>query len=322
MSETPEGGGSAGATVDATPATAASTDAGSPPSPETLTPSQVSGTTANDPPPPVDEFAGFGLDEIEVDEPPKAPQPVTGQATEKPAQAAPKEEVKASVEAKPPPTQTQTQQAPQAPPVSQTIPPPSTPEAILQGLEQADTAKQLVDWMSQNVYALSQEEKDGLDTNAMATVPKLLSRVHLEGTKNTLKLISTLVPALVSKGVSDVLQQRERGSEALKEFFDTWPALNAREHTTLVNDFAKLYRASNPSASRQDAIKFVGAAIHAHLNLGLPAAPVVNGAPAPQPVARQRVPAFAPARPGARPIAQVPVDENPWAGLGQDHDSE
>jgi len=310
----PEEGGAVGAATPA-PSTAAVETAPSS-SPQPVTPSQVSGETVEGAPSaPGNEFDALGLEEFEVEETPK---PDTGPAPEKPVvpQAEP---AKAPVTEPPAPSPVQPQQTQAAqPPVQQgTTPIPATPEAIIQGLEVPETAKQLQEWMAGNTYALTQAEKDALDTDAVGTIPKLMARVHLEGTKNALKLISTLVPQLVESGVSRILQQREKGSEALNEFFKSWPQLNAGEHTALVNDFARLYRSSNPGASRADAIKFVGAAVHAHLGLQLAAPPSSNGSGAPAPQAA-KPPPFAPARSGARPIAQVQVEENPWMNLGKD----
>jgi hypothetical protein len=309
-----EEGGAAGATTPAPSAAAAEPAPSS--SPQPVTPSKVSGETtpgaaerAS-----TNEFDALGLEEFEVEE---TSQPDTGPAVEKPPVAQPKPAKAPVVEpAAPPPVQTQPSSEARAPDQEGGTPPPSGPEAIIQGLEVPETARQLQEWMSQNTYALSQAEKDALDTDAVGTIPKLMARVHLEGTKNALKLISTLVPQLVESGVSRILQQKERGSEALNEFFKAWPQLSAGEHSTLVNDFARLYRASNPRASRADAIKFVGAAVHAHLGLQLAAPPSTNGGASTPSGASP--PPFAPARPGARPIAQVHVEENPWMNLGKD----
>jgi len=182
-------------------------------------------------------------------------------------------------------------------------------------------------FLAQNVYSLSEEEKKALDTDAVGAIPGIMARVHLEGTKNVLTLLSTMVPEMIQKGVAKALEGREKGQSALTEFFQAWPGLNQQEHAALVNQYAGAFRQMNPRASRSEAIKFVGAAIHAQLGIpiGSQPQPRANGnghAPQARVISRRPVPPFAPARPGAREPVSPNQGQSPFEGLGQEFDDE
>lgn len=263
------------------------------------------------------------FDEIEV---PPAPKTVQEPAGQQPPAQAQTEQPKPPEQPKAPPA---AEGAPQAQSqegaASEPIAPANSPEGILQGLEHAETAQQLRGWLAQNVYALSEAERQALDTDAVGAIPSIMARVHLESTKNTLKLLSTLVPDLIGQGVTKALGQKAKGEEALNEFFSAWPGLKRTgEQVKLVNQYARMYRQMNPTAPRAEAIKWVGAALHAHLGI----APQQQQQPQGQSQGQQAsrvvsrtpiAPAFAPARPGARPVASaLPPEPGQFDGLGMD----
>lgn len=288
--------------------------------PERIEPSRVSNETTDDRPQADFNLDGFNdvyLDEIEI-----PAGTATGQSPPNAQAQEQKEQKQVVPPAASPPVAPQAA-APQAPPATQgqqgqqAAPSPAqdSPQEVLRNLEHPETAKTIRNWLSQNLYALSEEERNALDTDAVGAIPGLLSRVHLESAKNTMSLIQSLVPKMVQEGVQNALQGQKKAGEAMSEFFAAWPGLNQREHGQLVDQFAKMFRSANPKASRQDAIKFVGAAIHAHLGL-MPQQRQANGT---QPARAQP---FAPARPGARPPAAQVVDADPWAGLDQNYDDD
>lgn len=190
----------------------------------------------------------------------------------------------------------------------------TTPEEVLQGFEKPEMAKPMMDWLSANIYNLSDELKQALDTDAVSAIPQIMSKVHIETTKAALKLMSTLMPQMIQKTIQRHETTTASGKAAMADFFKAWPGLKQDEHTNLVNEYAAIYRARNPSAPRADAIKWVGAAIHAHLGLqpNAPQAQANGTRPAP----------FVPARPGrGTVIAQTPVVD-PFGGLGQEFDDD
>lgn len=275
---------------------------------------RVSGEVRDDRPSPNFDFAGLGLDEIDIPLETDTG-PGLGKAAQEGKEGQPAAPAAKAPEAAPP-KQEATQPAPETKDQGAPVPAadPSSPESILRGLEHAETATAIKGWLAQNMYQLSEAEKQALDTDAVGAIPGLLSRVHFEMSKNVISQINALVPKLVESGVQRILQGKERGQSAMNEFFSAWPGLNPKEHGGLVNQFATMYRQSNPKASRADAIKFVGAAIHAHLGI-LPQQAKPNGSAPP------RVQPFAPARPGARTVSSPQVVDQ-WAGLGVDHDEE
>jgi hypothetical protein len=322
----PDDGGGASPSPPAPASPAPDTAAGtpSPSSPDT----KVSGETANEVSQPVDfgesgSFEAFNsqddLDEIVL---PTDTGPREGDGGEaKPAPAAGKEKEPAKAAAAPSP-QPQPEAKPPPPASPAESLPLSTPDQILQGLEAEGAAAPLLDWLAGNVYKLSDAERQALDTDAVGAIPRIMSRVHLEATKNTLKLLSSLVPQMIESGVRNITQSQQKGQEALNEFFSAWPSI-AREHTPLVDQYAKAYRQMNPKASRKDAIAFVGSAISAQLGLPAPQPGVQPGSNGAAPPARRAAaPPFAPARPGARQISTAVVPDSPWMGLGEDHEED
>lgn len=187
-------------------------------------------------------------------------------------------------------------------------PPPSPIATALEGM-QANTPA-LTAHMAQTLYALSPEEITAFETDAVGMIPKLMAKVHMEATKNTLSLINKMVPGLIDSRMESTTSSKAKATEALNEFYSTNSDLNAKDHGPLVDKWAKAFRAQNPTASRQEAIQFVGQAIRTEK--GLPA--LVPGAPS-----ASRVQPFAPARPGAKaPTAPIGSEANPFAALGMD----
>lgn len=250
-----------------------------------------------------DDFSGFSaddLDSVEISEPASEP----GSTTEVPPVAAPvtpPAAAPAAPEAKPVPAPVAEPPAPK----EASAPPPSEIVSAIEGMTQ--NAEAILSHLSTTTFALSKEEAEALELNAVEVIPKLMARVHLEAAKNTLNLINRMVPGLINQTVEKTTSATERAKEAVNEFYATNSDLNAKDHGALVTKWANVFRAQNPAASRQDAIKFVGTAIRTELGL---AAPIPGAAPAARPQA------FAPARPGAKaPIAQH-VEASPFEMLG------
>lgn len=185
--------------------------------------------------------------------------------------------------------------------------PPSEVDSLLSNL--SENAPALATWLEQNAYKLTKEEIDAFELDAVGQIPKLMARVQVASMKATVNLIKNLVPKLIDSQVEKTSGVKEKSKAALNEFYTTNSDLNEKDHAALVNKWAGAFRAQNPTASRQEAIKFVGQAIRTELGL----APLVPGAPA-----KARPQPFSPARPGARqPVAQT-VEENLFSGLGID----
>lgn len=264
-------------------------------------------------------FAGMDGDDLDVVEiPADTGLPADGAIVDSQAKEQPKAPVVQDAKAPVPPVpavvppKVEATPAPQPPKETPaaTAPPPSEIDSIVEGL--TTNAKALQEHLAANVYSLTAEEKVALDTDAVAAIPGIMARVHMEGAKSTLKQIQAFVPKMVEAAFERLTQTKEKGKEATDEFYKAFPKLEASKHAADVDLFAKAFRSLNPKASRQEAIQFVGNAIHA--KFGIPTGPV----PAPN-GGLQTPPPFAPARPGARQMNSQVVDDA-FGGLGADHE--
>jgi len=260
-----------------------------------------------------------------ADKPTETPQEPAGATPS--AQVAPTKpavaETKAGGTAASPPT-------PQQPAAS----PPATqqPAVSPQPLTGADLAQQLtanrdvlIDNLASTRFALTPKEVEAIEVDAVAAIPKLLARVFYDSAINSLMQINNMVPRMVSH----VAQEQIQTKSAEDAFFQAWPGLDRSnpEHVRTLNTVVQAFRASNPKASQEDAIKFVGTAASAFLGLQPPAAAPAGGAngrtpSAPNgrsPVVRQTPRTFVPASGGA-PAAQPPGTPNPFAGMGLSFD--
>src|SRR6516164_3275679 len=217
-------------------------------------------------------------------------------------------------------------QAPQAPTAQQpaTVAPAAPQQAAPQGQQagnvssaqrsQLDTALEgfksnyadLATWASQNLFALSKEDAEGLETNPVEMIPKLMGRIYVSSLQAATNLIKNFVPEMVQSGVGTQQQRAAKAADALNEFYASNPHLNAQTHGAAVDKWARAFRAANPQASRSEAIAFVGRAVSAEFgSAGIPA---------------QRAAPFAPARPGATAPRVPQGAHDPYAGMEDDLD--
>jgi len=218
-------------------------------------------------------------------------------------------------------------QAPQAPtaqqpatPAAQAAPQVAAPQGQQAGnvssaqRSQLDTALEgfksnyadLATWASQNLFALSKEDAEGLETNPVEMIPKLMGRIYVSSLQAATNLIKNFVPEMVQSGVGTQQQRAAKAADALNEFYASNPHLNAQTHGAAVDKWARAFRAANPQASRSEAIAFVGRAVSAEFgSAGMPA---------------QRAAPFAPARPGARAPSLPQGAHDPYAGMEDDLD--
>jgi len=299
---TPSGG--TGGAAQAAPAAATEAPAGdsAPVSPIPDSPAE--------PAPGHDAFAGMEDNDFDLVEVPLEEAPQVGETGEpKPAAtppAAPKEPATAAPV------------APQAAPQQPEAPKQDGQQAPRSPLEQAiegfrTNHKELSTWASQNLFALSKEESDLLETDAVTAIPLLMGKVYSQALQATTNLMKNFVPQMVSEGVQTTNARTAKATEALNEFYSANSHLNPQQHGALVDKWARAFRAANPSATRAEAIKFVGNAVSSELGLP-PAAAGANGARAarPQP--------FAPARPGTR-VQQPTAPHDPYEGMDMEFDS-
>jgi hypothetical protein len=212
-------------------------------------------------------------------------------------------EPKAPATAAPAAPQGQPQAAPAQPGTQQG--PRSQLEFALDGFK--SNYNELSSWASQNLFALSKEDHDALENSPADIIPKLMGRVYTSSLQAATNLIKNFVPEMVSQGSAQQSARAARATEALNEFYQTNPHLNAQAHGQAVDKWARFFRGANPRATRQEAIAFVGRAVSAEFGV----APGTGG--------RKAAP-FAPARPGARAPQRSGQQHDPYAGMEDEYD--
>jgi hypothetical protein len=180
----------------------------------------------------------------------------------------------------------------------------------LAGLQGQDNQTALSKWASQNLFSLSKEDAESLENDAVGTIPQLMGRVYTQTMQSAVNLIKNLVPEMINSGVAAQQARSTKATEALNEFYTANSHLNAQQHGAAVDKWARAFRSMNPTASRADAIAFVGRAVSAEFG-------IVPGATAP---AARRAAPFAPARQGGRAPTPARGPQDPYAGMEDEYD--
>jgi len=163
-----------------------------------------------------------------------APAPAPAPATPTPEQAPP-----APVAATPEPVI----QAPVAP-VAPTLPAPEPFDMGKWEKEQLGNLEQL--------YAISPEDAEKLNTEPEIILPKMAANMHMMVTKSLLTAVQGMIPEIVAGHT----QQMNIEREARETFYKVNPDLAGHEAAVL--QVGKIFRAANPTAPREVAIKTIG----------------------------------------------------------------
>lgn len=233
---------------------------------------------------------------------PAAATPPAGQQTPPAAQPGPQAPQPAAPAA-PAPT-SQAPGEPAARPLSA-----SDPVGIAEAMEANRDA--VIAHLATTKFALSEDDIKELDTDVIAAVPKLLSRVFMESQMSMQRFLAQSVPGMVKQYQTVTTAN----NDAEKKFFDTHKALdigNPQHRQTAVR-LATLYRQANPNMPLDQLIQEVGpvvmAAVKANAPAASPTAPPRGGAPPFRPAVNGGG--------GSSPVADAP---NEWAGMGQTYD--
>jgi len=198
-----------------------------------------------------------------------------------------------------------------------------SPAELAQALGQ--NRVQMIDALAQQKFALTPQEIQALEVDAVGVLPKIMARVYYEATVNGLQQIANMVPRMVE----NVVTTRIGETAAEDTFHNAWPNIDKAnpQHMQAVSHFAQAFRSMNPNASQSDAIKFVGTAVTNYFGLQMPQAGQQrqNGG-APQRgngVAQRRGGvAFTPATGGGAqpPLVVATAPRDPFAGLAANYD--
>lgn len=115
-------------------------------------------------------------------------------------------------------------------------------------------------------YAISPEDALRLQTEPEQVLPALAAKVHLQ----VLDAISAQLPNRVGNIVTQIIEGQKRESEAQESFFGAFPDL--KNHRDAVLRVGMMYRAANPTAPKEAAIKAIGDFVRQSLGLSVPSA--------------------------------------------------
>lgn len=192
--------------------------------------------------------------------------------------------------------------APAASPEAQTSPPPldtSDPAALAgallqnRALVEAEVAKQL--------FVLSPEEVEALETNAVEAVPRLLAKTYVAAQAAMLQQLNRFVPLMLDR-YSQVTRRHQANED---KFYARWKGLSREKHGATVMRYATVLRQGNPNLTLDQMIEQLGPLVHQ-----LTGTPVPTAVPA---AANGRAPASAAFTPAMSGAAGLPQTQEPGA---------
>jgi hypothetical protein len=170
--------------------------------------------------------------------------------------------------------------------------------------------------LAQTKFALSQEDVTELETDVVAAVPKIMSRVFIEAQMSMQKFLAQALPGMM-KQYGSVTKAND---DAEQSFFGAHKDLDIKnpQHRATAVRIASIYRKANPSIPLEQLISEVGPMVRASLQMAAPPAsaaapPVIPGQP------KGGTP-FRPAVNGGGGSSPAPAEQSEWAGLGQQFD--
>lgn len=171
------------------------------------------------------------------------------------------------------------------------------PQAIAAHLFQNRAAVENV--IAQQLFQLSADDVEALQSDAAVAVPKLLARAYVLAQVGFLQQLNRLVPSMLDRHSSTMKAYQANEDK----FFSAWPQIDRAKHGDLVYRAATIYRQMNPQASVDDLIDQVGRFV-SH-QAGLQIAPRGKAPPVAAPAAKPPL-GFRPAGSGPSGIASTP----------------
>ena len=241
------------------------------------------------------------------------PAPSTPPAAEDPPKPPAEEEEPAPAEPEPapepePPAPEPEPTPPEQPteePTPEVTPPVETPPEKTEEQLTAERTQQRDEFMEriQQHYALSDEEKLQMVTDPGTGFVKVMSRMYADMWYGFQHLVQQQMPQMVETGLKEV----EERNEYVDKFFQAWPKLNRTEHGKTVAEVARVYSQTNPNATEEQVVKFVGMQTMLMHNI----APDMVQTPQGQPPAQPSPPATPPAEPSIPPHQPAAVHGSP-----------
>jgi hypothetical protein len=167
-------------------------------------------------------------------------------------------------------TPTQTPQSQPVTPVSPPSPPAATPGSapstiptvpVEPTLDIGKWEQEQISQLSQ-FYAIDEADAQSLQTEPELILPKLAANMHMAVTKSILASVQAMLPQMLAHHT----QQMTVEQQARNEFFTANPDLVGQEDAVL--QVGKMFRAANPTATKEQAVKVIGDMVR--MSLGLP----------------------------------------------------
>jgi hypothetical protein len=211
----------------------------------------------------------------------------------------------------PVPVSAQPVAAPPTPPPQ----PASTPEAVapaapVQPVAPVDHAKQRTDYLGEleKSYAMTEDEGVELLRAPETVLPKLAAQLQLNVMEQVIQYVAQSLPQFVESH----LGQQKANTENRKSFFEAWPDLDKPAYGETLTRIATTYRQQNPTATKEKAIKEIGAI--AAIALGVMPA----GAIPPTPPSPPQPPIHRPIIPGGGGARPVTTEANEFTKLANE----
>lgn len=187
----------------------------------------------------------------------------------------------------------------------------------------ASNQEQALNYVAENVFKLTPQEVEGLETNAADAIPKLLAKVFVKSQQNVLSQLASIVPQMIQRQTVAI----RRNDENAEKFYQRWPNIQKATHGDLVNKYGAVYRQMHPQATLEQMVEDLGpmvmmaARIPPQVQAPVPGTPVVN--PAATRAANGRAPPpspFVPAGAAAPASTATAPEVSPWEAMFRPQD--
>lgn len=113
---------------------------------------------------------------------------------------------------------------------------------------------QAIDYVAENVFKLSPQEVEALETDVVGTVPKLLAKAYVMAQQNVLTQLASMVPTMIQRQ-TEVMKRHAQNED---KFYSRWPDIKKDQHGDLVMKYGAVYRQMHPTASLEQMVEDLG----------------------------------------------------------------
>lgn len=210
-----------------------------------------------------------------------------------------------------PPTVASTQTPPAQAPAPQTPPTPSQEPPAQPQQTYAEWRGKQLEGLEKH-YTLDEDLATKMLTEPETVLPKLAAQLHMEVTEHVMRSVMAAMP----QWMDGFTQSRSRETEAEQVFYGANPDLKDPAYKNAVIQMGKAYRAMNPNAPAEEAVKVIGNMVRTAMGLQAPQAPA--GMTVAQPAAPAAPAPFVPARGGGGAAVPTPSSSNPWSQMAEE----